>query len=67
MTIERTEEEIIIRIPSTVETNDIQDFIDYMRYKELGQDVEVPQAEIDKLATELNTDWWKINRERFIK
>lgn len=35
MIIERNNKEVIIRLPASVNTDDLQDFIDYARYKEL--------------------------------
>ena len=67
MLIERKNNEIIIRIPAMVDTDDLQDFIDYVRYKELTSDINVPQDNINKLASDLNKNWWKENRKRFIK
>ncbi len=67
MLIERINDEIVIRIPAMVDTDDLQDFINYVRYKELTFDINVPQDKIDKLASDLNKNWWKENRKRFIK
>ena len=67
MLIERTNNEIIIRIPAMVDTDDLQDFINYVRYKELTFDINVPQDKINKLASDLNKNWWEENRKRFIK
>jgi hypothetical protein len=67
MIIERNKKEVIIRLPASVNTDDLQDFIDYARYKELTAKSKVTQAEIDQLATEINNDWWSKNRSRFIK
>ena len=33
MIIEKRNKEIIIRIPETVDTEEIQDFVDYIRYQ----------------------------------
>jgi hypothetical protein len=67
MTVERNNNEVIIRLPATIDTEDLQDFINYARYKELTAGVDVPQEEIDKLASEINKSWWEENRNRFIK
>ncbi len=67
MIIERTKNEIVIKIPATVETDDLQDFVDYIRYKELTSDIEVPQSIIDGLASDLNNSWWSMNRDKFMK
>jgi hypothetical protein len=67
MLIERTAKEVIIRLPITVDTEDLQDFLDYARYKELTSGFEVSQKEVNSLTEKINKDWWKKNRSRFIK
>jgi len=67
MIIERNKKEVIIRLPASVDTEDLQDFIDYARYKELTAKSKSTQKEIDKLAAKVNKDWWTANRKRFIK
>ena len=67
MLIERTNKEIIIRLPATVDTEDLQDFLDYVRYKELTSSFKVSQKEVDRLADKVNKDWWTKNRKNFIK
>ena len=54
MQIERTENEIIIRLPASIDTEDLQDFLNYMRYKELTSGFTVPQEEVYQLAAEIN-------------
>ncbi len=67
MQIERTIKEVIIRLPATVDTDDLQDFLDYARYKELTSGFKVTQKEVDRMADKVNKDWWTKNRKRFIK
>lgn len=67
MIIERNSKEVIIRLPASVNTDDLQDFIDYARYKELTSKSKATQKEIDELAKIINKDWWAENRKRFIK
>lgn len=67
MVIERSNSEIIIKIPSTVNVDDLQDLINYTRYKELSSTFQIDQNEIDKLASDVNANWWKENKQRFIK
>jgi hypothetical protein len=67
MLIERTAKEVIIRLPITVDTEDLQDFLDYARYKELTSGFKVSQKEVNSLTEKINKDWWKKNRSRFIK
>ena len=67
MQIERTKKEVIIRLPASVDTEDLQDFLDYARYKELTSKFSVPQSQIDQMADQVNKSWWSKNRKRFIK
>ena len=67
MLIETTNKEVIIRLPANVDTEDLQDFLDYTRYMELTADFKVSQKEVDHLADKVNKDWWTKNRKRFIK
>jgi len=67
MLIERTNNKIIITIPATIDTDDLQDFVDYIRYKELTSDINIPQNQIDQLASDINKTWWENSKERFLK
>lgn len=67
MFVERTNKEIIIRLPSSVDTEDLQDFLNYARYKELTANFKTDQKEVDKIASEINTKWWTKNRNKLIK
>ena len=67
MLIERTTKEIIIRLSSKVNTEDLQDFLNYARYKELTSEIKTSQKQVDALASKVNSDWWIKNRKRFIK
>lgn len=58
MKIERTDNEIIIRIPVSVDTEELQDFVDFVRYKEITSKFKVDQKKVDKLAHEINESWW---------
>ncbi len=67
MYIERTSKEIIIRLPSTVNTDGLQRFIDYLCYKEATANSQAKQTDVDKLAKEVKKGWWAENRSKFIK
>jgi hypothetical protein len=67
MKIERTDKEIIIRIPASVDTEGLQELVDYVRYKEITSKFEVEQNDVDKLADEINESWWSKNKDRFLK
>jgi len=62
MIIERNNKEVIIRLPASINTDDLQDFIDYTRYKELTSKSKATQKDADDLADKINKDWWTENR-----
>ncbi|WP_184549530.1 hypothetical protein [Mucilaginibacter sp. FT3.2] len=67
MIIERNSKEVIIRLPASVNTDDLQNFIDYARYKELVSKSKATQQDIDELADNINKSWWTENREHLTK
>ena len=67
MIIEKRNKEYIIRIPETVDTEEIQDFVDYIRYKELTSKAKkIDQSVVDQLTEEININWWNENRSRLL-
>jgi hypothetical protein len=67
MTIERTNDEIIIRLPAYVNTEGLQRLVDYLIYKESTSKSMAEQSDIDLLAKEVKAGWWSKNRNRLIK
>ena len=67
MLVERTNKEIIIRLPASVNVDDLQAFINYVRYKEITSKLKVKQSDVDKLVNEVNDSWWQANKDRFVK
>ena len=67
MIIERTESEIVIRIPSFVKTEGLQQIIDYLTYQEVTLNSKAKQSQVDLLAKEVKTGWWQNNKTRFVK
>jgi len=67
MIIERTNNEILIRIPNSVDIDDAQSIIDYIRYQEITSKSKASQKEADNLAAEANENWWKENKDSFLK
>lgn len=67
MEIQRTKNEILLRLPATVDTLGLQRMIDYLKYKEATAGSETNQEEIDRLAEESKSNWWEENKDRFIK
>ncbi len=67
MLIERTSNEVIIRLPSYVDTEGLQRLVDYLSYKEATSKSKAKQSDVDQLAKEVKKGWWSKNRSRFIK
>ena len=67
MVIERNNKEVIIRLPSTVDTEGLQRLIDYLIYKEATAGTKAKQSDIDKLSKSIKKGWWAKNRNRLIK
>jgi hypothetical protein len=66
MIIESKDNEIIIRISSDVNLEDIQKSLDFIRYKEILSKSKGTQADADALAKKINKDWWSKNKSNYI-
>jgi len=67
MLIERTDTEVIIRLPSYVDTDGLQNLVDYLSYKEATAKSKAKQADVDKLAKQVKKGWWAANQNRVLK
>lgn len=67
MIIERTSNEVIIRLSPSVDTDELQELANYFRYKEITSKYSTPKAVVDKLSSDINKNWYKANRERLLK
>lgn len=56
MIIERTDKEIIIKLPSYLDTDGLEDFFDYLSYKEATENSKAKQEDVDKLVKEIKKD-----------
>jgi hypothetical protein len=67
MLVERTDKEIIIRLSASIDTEDLQDILNYARYRELTDGFKVAQKEVDKLTSQINKDWWVKNKKQLAR
>ena len=66
MRIERENNEIKFTIPDDiVDLNEIQSFIDYLKFKELTSKSSGSQPEAEELANDINKSWWDKNKTKF--
>lgn len=66
MIIERNKNEILIGISSSVDIQEVQDILNFIRYKELTSSFRVKQATVDKLASSINKKWWRKNEKKIL-
>lgn len=67
MIIERTNNEVIIRLLPTVNTEELQEIANYFRYKEITSTYATDQSVVDEISSEINKSWYRKNRERLLK
>lgn len=67
MVVERTSKEVIIRLPSNVNTDGLQRLVDYLTYKEATATSKAKQSDVDALAKAAKAGWWAKNRNRLVK
>ena len=66
MKVVRENNEIKISLPDNImDLNEVQDVLDYFRYKEIVSQSKATQKDADDLANEINQAWWDKNKHRF--
>ena len=58
MIVERKKDEIIVRLPSNVDLSELQNMIDYLKYKESTTKSKAKQSDADEFAKEANKSIW---------
>jgi len=66
MVIERTKDEVIIRLPSHVDTEGLQRFVDLLSYKEASARSEATQEDVDTLVKEIKKGRWENHSSKHI-
>ena len=66
MTIKNVDNEIIITLSSQLDRFGLQRLLGYLKYLEATSKSKAKQSEINKLADEVNSSWWEVNKSRFI-
>ena len=65
--IERSKDELIIRIPEKIDTDGPHNFIDYLKVKTITAKSRSADRDIEKISSEINKSWWEKNKDRFVK
>ena len=58
MLLERTNNEILIRLPANIDLRELQNMLDYLRYKELTAKSKAKQSDVDELSKAANKSIW---------
>jgi dimeric dUTPase (all-alpha-NTP-PPase superfamily) len=67
MIIERTNNEILLRLPANMDTDVLQKIINFLKYKEATKKSLATEKEVNSLADESKKNWWKENKGKYIK
>lgn len=67
MQIERTNKEILIRLPSGTDLVGLQRILDYIKFREIASKSKATSEQIDELSSESKSSWWIKNKSRFVK
>lgn len=67
MILERTKDEILVRLPANMDITELQNMLDYLDYKEKTANSKTTQKQVDKLAQSVNEKIWtkfKVQRNK---
>ena len=67
MVIEKTNTEIILRLPVDIDTTGLDRIVNYLKYKEAVRLSKGTEQQADELANESKKRWWAENKHKFIK
>jgi hypothetical protein len=68
MILERTQDEIVVRLPAYVDLSELQNMLDFLRYKELTAQSKAKQTDVDELSESVNKSIWnKVKVRRNLK
>lgn len=68
MILERTKDEILVRLPAYVDLSELQNMLDFLQYKELTAKSEAKQSDADELSKKVNKSiWTKVKARRGLK
>lgn len=67
MIIERQNQDIVIKVSSTINMTAVQKLIDYINVLEIVSENKGTEEQASELSREANKNWWNQNRSRFIK
>ena len=67
MIIERTNSEIIIRLPGDMNIDELQDLKDWFQYQEVTRKSKAKQSDVDTFVNKIKKGRWNKRKARLIK
>lgn len=68
MKIKRQNNELTISIPDNIMSlSEIQELIDYIKFRSITSKSKASQKDIDNLSKEIDESWWAKNKPKFVK
>lgn len=59
MILERTKNEILVRLPANVDLTELQNMLDYLEYMEQTTGSKISQDEVEKISDEASKNIWQ--------
>lgn len=59
MIVERTDNEIVVRLPSNIDLSELQDMLDFLKHKELTANSKAKQEDVYQISKEINSSMWE--------
>jgi len=63
MILERTNDEILIRLPANIDVSELQTMLDYLQYLELTANSSATETDVENLAESANKSMWQKVKE----
>ena len=67
MSIERINNEFLIKIPASVDMGILQQFLDYVRVKTIASQSTASDDDILQIADDINKNWWVENKHHLVE
>jgi hypothetical protein len=64
MILERTNNEILVRLPANLDLTELQNILDYLEYKETTSQTKAKQEDVDELADMVNKSMWNKTKDQ---
>lgn len=59
MILERTNDEVLIRLPANTDLSELQSILDFLKFKEVAKNSTAEQKDVDKLSETINKSIWE--------